>query len=84
MPSITKTTREVTRMPNNISRFTLGTKDWKSVLKNSAIFAAPALLVLIATLIQVIPPTWKYGALTLYILNILTNILKKVLDGEKQ
>lgn len=53
--------------------------DWKKLLKNAIIFLGPALLVVGASAISAIPSDWRYGAMTLYILNILLDMLRKYL-----
>ena len=48
-------------------RFTLSKEDLLKWGKNLLIFAGPALLVLIASLVEEIPDDWKYGAIALYV-----------------
>lgn len=60
----------------------LNTQDLKQWAHNALVFLAPALLVLIASTVQIIPADWKYGTITLYLLNILTDLLRKYSKGE--
>lgn len=64
-------------------RFTLNERDWHVWAKNALIFLGPTILVFIASLVAVVPQDWKYGALTLYALNLLADLLRKYLDGQK-
>ncbi len=62
-------------------RFTLLKTDIKAWLKNTLVFLAPALLVLIASAIKELPADAKYGVVVLYVLNVLMDILRKFVDG---
>lgn len=68
---------------NESKRFTLNSQDYKRVLKNALIFAAPALLVLLADLMKALPDwfegPWLIG--TLWLVNSLMDMLRKFLSG---
>lgn len=49
---------------------------------NTLIFLAPALVVLFTSVADVIPSDAKYGALLLYVLNILVDFLRKMIKGK--
>lgn len=68
----------------NSARFTLNRADVIKWIKNALIFLGPALLVLIASLIKAIPSDLKNGALVLYVLNVLYDLLRKWINGEPQ
>ena len=57
----------------------LSKADWKAAGKQALIFLGPALLVLIASTVEVIPVDWKYGALVLFLLNRVTDLLRRYL-----
>ena len=61
---------------------TLNRQDVEKWAKNALIFAAPALLVLIASTIDAIPKDWQYGAVALYLLNLAADILRKYIGGK--
>ena len=63
-------------------KYTLNRTDLDTWAKNAIIFAGPALIVLMGSIANVIPATWKYGAITLYGCNLATDILRKYLDGK--
>lgn len=63
-------------------RFHLSSADVKQWGHNALVFAGPALLVLLASVGQVVPTEWKYGAFVLYLLNVATDLLKKFLAGK--
>lgn len=58
-------------------------QDWQKWIKNSLIFAGPALIVLVASIIEVIPQEGIWGAIVLYLLNVITDLLKKFLSQNK-
>jgi|CXWL01.1.fsa_nt_gi hypothetical protein len=58
-------------------KFVLVSEDLKKWLGNALVFAAPALLVLIASIVQIVPADFKYGVFVLYVLNLLTDLLRK-------
>ena len=60
-------------------RFDMRKQDWEKVLKSALIFAGPALLVLIASVVNVLPKEWALAPIVLYLLNVLTDILRKYL-----
>ena len=60
-------------------RFELKKEDLIKAGTNALIFLGPALLMLIPAIAKQIPAEAGYGALALYILNLLTDLLKKFL-----
>ncbi len=60
-------------------KYQLIRQDLGKVLKNSLIFLGPALLVFIPALAKQIPAEAGYGALVLYVLNLLADLLRKFL-----
>ena len=63
-------------------QFTLNKSDIESWGKNALIFAGPALVILLGSAAQAIPSDFKYGAIALYLLNIVTDLLRKFLQGK--
>ena len=64
-------------------KYTLKKEDLLKVLRNSLIFLGPALLVLVPAIAKQIPVEAGYGALALYILNTLADLLRKYLSVNK-
>lgn len=64
--------------------FTFNSADWQKWGYNALLFLAPALLVLLASVVDVIPSDWKYGAVALYVLNLVTDWLRKWLADNKK
>lgn len=64
-------------------RFEIKKEDLLRVGKNSLIFAGPALLVLGASFIEVVPANYKYAAGLLWGLNALLDLLRKFLSENK-
>lgn len=65
-------------------KFTLNVNDWKRWAKNALVFAAPALLVLLADFTKSLPE-WFTGVwliIALYVVNTLTDLLRKFLAGK--
>lgn len=65
-------------------RFTLNTTDWKKWIKNALIFAAPALLVLLADVLKALPG-WVDGpklVIAMFVINQLTDLLRKFVSGK--
>lgn len=65
-------------------RFTLNKEDLKRVLRNALIFAAPALLLLGADLIEALPE-WLDGPwliVALWVVNWLVDLLRKFISGK--
>lgn len=67
-------------------RFTLNKEDFKAFLKNAAWFLAPTLLFMLTDLIKVLP-TWladkpEYVAIAIYILNRITDLLRRYISGK--
>ena len=64
-------------------RWDLNNKDWNKIIINGLIFLAPALLVLIGSIREVVPNESTYAVIILFILNIATDLLRKLLAGKK-
>jgi len=65
-------------------RLTFNQEDIKRVLRNALIFAAPAILVLIADLVKVLPE-WVKGpwlVVALFVVNIVTDGIRKFIAGK--
>lgn len=60
-------------------RFEVINQDWKKIAFNALVFAGPALLVLISSVTGVLPKEWMLAPVVLYLLNILTDLLRKFL-----
>lgn len=66
--------------PNQLSK-----QDWKAAGKQALIFLGPALVVLLASTVEVVPQDWKYGAVVLFLLNRVTDLLRRYLaDNTKK
>jgi hypothetical protein len=50
--------------------------------KNALWFLAPTLLVLLASITEALPPSWKYTAIVIYILNRLTDAIRRYYAGK--
>lgn len=61
----------------------IGWEDVKKAVKNSLIFAAPALIVLAASFKDLIPEGAEWGVLALYVLNLVTDLFKKWVSENK-
>ena len=64
-------------------RFTLNVEDLKRVAKNALIFAAPALLLLLADLVKALPE-WVSGPwllVALWVVNWVTDLIRKFIQG---
>ena len=59
------------------NRFELKKEDLVKVGKNALVFAMPALLVLLGDAVKAVPESWTYGALVLYVLNLIMDVLRK-------
>jgi hypothetical protein len=57
--------------------FQLINKDWEKWAYNASIFFVPVALVFVGELVKIVPQDWQYGALVLYILNVVTDLIKK-------
>ena len=64
-------------------RFELKKEDLSKWGKNALIFATPALLVLLGDAVKIVPVDWKYGAMALYVLNLVVDILRKWISVNK-
>ncbi len=58
-------------------KFALISYDWKKWLYNAAIFMIPVAIFFLGELIKIVPQDWQYGALALYALNLIIDILRK-------
>ena len=52
-------------------------QDWQKWAKNVAIFLVPVAIVFLGELVKIVPDNWQYGAVTLYVLNVVTDLVKK-------
>jgi len=52
-------------------------QDWVRWFHNTAVFLVPVALVFIGEVTKVIPNDWQWGALALYVLNVITDIIRK-------
>ena len=64
-------------------QFSLNRQDLIEWGKNALLFLAPTLVVLLGSFTQVVPSEWQYSAITLYILNRITALLKLYVQGPK-
>lgn len=64
------------------NRFQLNKEDIRKWGKNALIFLAPTILVFIASLSQLVPQEAWYGAILLYLINILTDLFRKFIAGQ--
>lgn len=63
----------------------LSKQDWKAAGKQALIFLGPALVVLLASTVEVVPADAKYGVLVLFLLNRITDLLRRYLaDNSKR
>lgn len=62
----------------------LSKADWKAAGKQALIFLGPALLVLMASVVEVVPSNWKYGVVVLFMLNRVTDLLRRYLADNKK
>jgi hypothetical protein len=65
-------------------RFTINKADVLKVLHNALVFAAPALLVLLADLVKALPD-WFNGVwlvVALYVVNVVTDFVRKFIAGK--
>lgn len=65
-------------------RFTVNKADIQKVLHNALVFAAPALLVLLADLVKALPE-WLTGiwlVVALYIVNVIVDFIRKFVAGK--
>jgi hypothetical protein len=69
---------------NMSKRFTLNKEDFKKILHNALVFAAPALLVLLADITKALPE-WVAGVwliVALYVVNVVVDALRKFIAGK--
>lgn len=71
-------------VPKGSPRFSMYRQDWERWGENALVFLGPALLVLLASFVQAVPNDWKYGAVALYVLNAVTDWLRKWLADNKK
>ena len=62
----------------------LSKADWKAAGKQALIFLGPALLVLMASVVEGVPSNWKYGVVVLFMLNRVTDLLRRYLADNKK
>jgi len=63
-------------------RFQLNEADLIAWGKNALWFLAPTLLVLIPSIVGVIPTDWKYAAIAIYLLNRVTDMIRRWYAGK--
>ncbi len=71
---------EVSRMEQS-EKLSLNHRDIQQWAYNIFVFLVPALLVVVASLEQIIPTSAQYGALALFLCNAITDLLRKYLKG---
>ena len=64
-------------------RWRLNKQDVAKWAKNAFIFSIPALLVLLASFQEIVPRDASWGVLALYIINVLTDLLRKFANETK-
>lgn len=62
-------------------RFTLNKEDVKKWLKNALVFLGPAILVLLVSISDALPKDAQWGIVALYVVNLVTDLLRKFLAG---
>ena len=71
-------------MVKESKRFTLNSLHYKRSLRNALVFAAPALLVLLADVLKALP-TWiegPYLVVALWLVNWVTDLIRKYVQGK--
>lgn len=63
-------------------RFTLNETDIKKVANNALIFAAPAILVLLASFRDIVPKDAAWGVVALFVVNVVTDLFRKWVAGK--
>jgi len=63
--------------------FEFKNEDFKKSLYNALVFLAPVLVVAIPALAKQIPAEVAYGSVILYVLNFVTDLLKKFIQENK-
>ena len=58
-------------------KFGLIKEDWIAASKRAMIFLAPFILAIIPVVIGKLPPDWAYSAVVLFLLNRLTDIIRR-------
>jgi hypothetical protein len=64
-------------------KWSLRIEDVRKAIKNSFVFAAPLLVVVIPSVIGCVPAEWKYAALVLWVLNFIWDLAKKYAGENK-
>lgn len=62
-------------------KYELIKEDWIAAGKRALIFLTPFLLVIIPVVIEKLPADWAYSAIVLYILNRLTDLLRRYVSS---
>lgn len=63
-------------------RWDWNSADTKAAVHQALVFLTPTLLVLIPSIVGIIPSEWKYGAVLVYLLNRLVDILRRLYAGK--
>jgi hypothetical protein len=63
-------------------QFTLNGADYKRVLKNAVVFLAPAIVVLLASLRNIVPADASWAVVALFVLNVVTDLIRKFVSGK--
>ncbi|MCR4291099.1 MAG: hypothetical protein NUV86_12660 [Candidatus Scalindua sp.] len=63
-------------------RWSWNDADTKAALNQALVFLTPTLLVLIPSIIGIIPTEWKYGAVIVYLLNRVVDVLRRWYAGK--
>ena len=63
------------------ARFTLNKADWLRWGKNALVFLAPALVVLLGSVKDLIPKDASYGVILLYVVNLVVDLIRKFVKG---
>ena len=58
-------------------QFALIKQDWIAAGKRGIVFLAPFLVVIIPVIVEKLPTDWAYSAIVLFLLNRLTDILRR-------
>ncbi len=64
-------------------RFTLNKQDLQKWGTNALIFAGPALIVLLASIKDIIPKQAEWGVFALFVVDIVTDLIRKFIAGKK-
>ncbi len=82
-------------MKDTSKQYTLNSRDWKAALKRGLLFLAPLALIYInqvtgaiqqsghsITLFDFIPSAFTWGAVSLYVLNRITDLINRFISGK--